>query len=727
MWPTFFSHQTPRSEVRLRSLPAREPPLFLAPVICRIVVLFMLGAACVAAQPKPAASVPQIDADAVNVSAETGEAELKGNAQFRDGLLLVTAHEIRYNRKTEVITASGNVIFTRADLRLLADRLVYNRPTGGFEAESIRLGSHPYFIEGFSAFGTRDEITVKRARASYGEPGPWQPTINADTISFSPGQELRSENVTIGIGHTQPVPIPRFNHRFSTPLIGAAALTGGFRSSLGVFIDATLLVPVRPSLRLGADVGLFSSRGVMVGPSGRYSRAGDAESMRGYFRSGYIDDHGSKGTEILGRPIGEDRGYVEWQHRQHFSPRSSLSAQLNWWSDSEVVRDFRPRAFFPVQEPDTFVEAVHTGANYILSAFTRFQPNSFQRVQERLPEIRFDLLPYALGNGFYHRFSSSAAVLREDPLLMGDTLRSDRLDAYYSLVRPITPREWLTLTPMVGGRLTHYVNATVGGAPVGNYLRLLGEIGADVALRASGTFEYKNPQWKIDGLRHLLTPRLGYRYIPQADKGRAFIPRIDRQAFSTYLQPLGLGDVRHIDDLRATNTLRLSLDNVVQTRDPVEGSRDLLFVNIANDFRFRRLPGERNMSEVHAEIVLLPARWLLIDAYHSTSPHDFRLREFNSGITIKDGRVWSLRFGNNFLRNEIQDYTIDGRVRLNERFEALSRLHYDARRRRFNEQAYGIVQNLGNTWLVSYTVSLYSGRRRESSFGFNIQIDTVRF
>jgi LPS-assembly protein len=54
-------------------------------------------------------------------------------------------------------------------------------------------------------------------------------------------------------------------------------------------------------------------------------------------------------------------------------------------------------------------------------------------------------------------------------------------------------------------------------------------------------------------------------------------------------------------------------------------------------------------------------------------------------------------------------------------------LHYDARRRRFNEQAYGIVQNLGNTWLISYTVSLYSGRRRESSFGFNVQIDTVRF
>ena len=86
-----------------------------------------------------------------------------------------------------------------------------------------------------------------------------------------------------------------------------------------------------------------------------------------------------------------------------------------------------------------------------------------------------------------------------------------------------------------------------------------------------------------------------------------------------------------------------------------------------------------------------------------------------------------MRFANNFLRREIEDYMIEGRRRLNEAYEAIGRLHYDARRRRFNEQSYGVAQNLGNTWLVSYTVSLYSGRRRESSFGFGVQIDTVRF
>mgnify|MGYP006866426482 CR=1 FL=1 len=95
---------------------------------------------------------------------------------------------------------------------------------------------------------------------------------------------------------------------------------------------------------------------------------------------------------MLGRPIPVDRGYADWSHRQRLAPDLTLNARLNWWKDSDVLRDFRPEAYFPVQEPDTFVEATYAGANTLVSLFARFQPNSFQRVQERLPELRFDLV-----------------------------------------------------------------------------------------------------------------------------------------------------------------------------------------------------------------------------------------------------------------------------------------------------------------------------------------------
>jgi LPS-assembly protein len=668
-----------------------------------------------------------LDALDVQMVVEDGQrvAVAKGEARFKGRDFLLTADEIRYLEATETLVATGRVTFTRGEARLLADRLSYRRKDGTFTAQNIRLGIFPAFAEGESAEGSAKEITVRRARVTYGEPGPWQPTLTADLVSFAPGQRLHTENASAGVGHIRPIQLPRFQHDFTRPIDASFKIDGGFRSSLGAFLDVEAMAPLRPGTRVGADLGVYSNRGVMFGPAASYSSNAGPETLRGHFRSGYINDHGDRKTDLLGRPISEERAYAEWQHAQSLTADLTLNGQFMWWKDSEVLRDFRPRSFFPVQEPDSFLESVYTGSNHLVSAFARLQPNHFHQVQERLPEFRFDLLPLGLGNGFYERASASIAALRDDPVGGGPALGSLRFDAYYGLARPIPVREWLAITPVAGGRVTHYTDTR--GAAGGTYTRTLGEVGVDAALRASGTFDYKNPVWKIDGLRHLVTPRASYRYIPEAEKGRARIPQIDRQTFATYLQPLGLGDTRNLDDLHGTNTLRLALDNALQTRDPVYGTRDLLLVNVANDFRFHRRPGERDVSEVHTELAALPARWLQLDVYQSFAPQTLRQRELNSGVTLRDGNAWSVRFANNFLRGQIQDYHVDARYRLTERFEALTKLQYDARRRRFNEQVYGVTQNLNNTWLLSYTVSLYSGRRRESSFGFNLQIDTIGF
>ncbi|MEO5957684.1 MAG: LPS assembly protein LptD, partial [Opitutaceae bacterium] len=661
-----------------------------------------------------------------------GDTVASGGITIGDGDVLITASELTGNLLRGPVTLTGNVVLTRRTIRLLADRLTYNQRDGSFSAERVRLGSDPYYVEGSSASGTRTEITITQAKVTYGEPGLLQPTLSADSFTVSTDKRVRSENALVGIGSARALPIPKFEHNLAAPFIPFADLNGGYRSSLGVFLEAGVQVPLSSQWRIGGDLGVYTSRGIMAGPSLAYGNPTGGSNARGSFRSGYIQDHGDRETDVLGRAVPVERAFLEWQHEQKLAENLTLNAQLNWWKDSEVVRDFRSRAFFRVQEPDTFVESVYAGKNYFVSAFARFQPNTFHRVQERLPEVRFDLLPLAVGGGFYERFEASAAVLREDPPLGGPRLRSDRLDAYYALARPIAPAEWLSLTPIAGGRITHYAN-TVGALRKGSYTRLLGEIGLDASLRASGTFAYKNERWKIDGLRHLVTPRLSYRYIPEGGKGLDRIPAIDRRArldrtdYLPYLQPLGLGEQRNLDDLRRTNTLRLGIDNILQTRDPAHGSRDLAVFDVATDLRFQRQPGEREFSEVHTDLALMPTSWLQLDLYQSFTPRTMSLRELNTGLTLRDGREWSVRFSNNFLRDELHDYAIDGRLRINEAFEFLTRLHYDVRKRRFNEQAYGLSQNLGNTWLLSYIVTLYSGPRRESHFGLRIQIDTVRF
>lgn len=685
--------------------------------------------ALAAAAPARAADAPvELTGDTLDLTLSTGgDIAYRGSARVTGEGFRLTADEIRYEGAAGMFHARGRVVLTVEGARLLASRLSLRRADGRFAAEQVRLGAPPYLAEAATAEGTRTEITLRSARLTYGEPGPWAPTLVAELVVVAPGRGLRTEQAAAGIGAVQPFRLPAAQHDLARPFPVTFGVGGGFRRTLGLFAEARALVPAAPGLRLGADLGLYTSRGLLAGPSADYADPSPAARWRGHLRSGYIRDHGDRLTDLLGRPIDPDRGHLEWQHRQSWESGTTLGAQLHWWSDSDVLRDFRPRAFSPVQTPDSFLELAHPGPNSFVTLLARVQPNRFHATPQRLPELRFDALPTPLPLGLWHRLEASLALLREDPPDGAPTLAADRLDAYYAVSRPWLPAPWFAFTPVAGGRLSHHANLRVGGARRPNHLRLLGEAGFDAALRLSGTFDVQNPVWRVNGLRHLLTPRLGFRWLPRAGDGRDVIPRIDRQTFATYLPPLGLGDVRHLDDLREGRTFRLGLDNTLQTRDPATGVRDLLRLNLAADLAAGTRPATGRLPSVHLELEARPARWLELDVLQVWSARGEGIREFNTGLTLRDGDAWSLRCGNTFLRRDLADYLLDGRFRLREGLECVTRLQYDARRRRFHEQTAGIAVAVANTWLVETSVSFYSGRRRESSFGLDVRVDALRF
>ena len=65
--------------------------------------------------------------------------------------------------------------------------------------------------------------------------------------------------------------------------------------------------------------------------------------------------------------------------------------------------------------------------------------------------------------------------------------------------------------------------------------------------------------------------------------------------------------------------------------------------------------------------------------------------------------------------------------RFNEVWEGYTRHHFDSRRSRFVEQAYGVRQTIANRWQVGYELSFYEGNRRESDFGFSVRLDVLTF
>jgi LPS-assembly protein len=672
--------------------------------------------------------VPELSGQSSSYDLNTQENVITGNAQLVYGDALLTADEIRINRNTFIAVATGHVALTHDTQRLLADHLTYRLSDGFFQLDHVRLGEYPVYITADSVAGTKTRMTFKNAVFTLHEPNPYTPTVHADTLVYEPGKLLVSDGNSIGIGPVRPLIVPHLTQRpGEESILSYFSVDAGYRSNLGPYASVALNLPVVPDLWLGGHVDYYTERGLLFGPSGHYAYNGGGQELTGAFQGGFINDRGDdakRGTDILGNQVPHDRSYFEWQHQQNIDDNITLMADVNYWKDSEVIRDFYPDKFAAIQTPDNFIEADYAGQNYILSAFTRFDPNNFEKVQERLPEIDFNLLPTEIGGGLVERFSSSAAILRDNTPPPGPILNSNRFDTFYGLERPIAPTNWFTFTPVTGGRLTYYSNST---GVKENYLRTLGEVGFDAELTSSGTWDYKNDRWQIDGLRHLFTPKISYRYIPEAEKGQPYIPPIDSLTFSPYLQPLDLGDMRNIDQLHRTDTMRLELDNVLQTRDPKYGSRNLFSLNVAEDFLFSRDPGDESLSQTEAEISATPVNWLAFNALEIVVPQQHEQRELDTGFTIKDGEQRSFSFSNSFLHGQIEQYNFQYQERLNEEYTVIETFTYDARLRRANQQEVDLRQNIRNTWAIHYEVALLNGDARQGHFGVNLSIELLKF
>ncbi len=708
----------------------------------RLALLLALAAA-----PAPTArAVNQADITADNVVTDygTGESVARGHASLVDTGLLLTADEIRFSGKTQIATADGNVVLTRIGDRLLADEVTINRTNGTFTATNLRIGRFPYYIQGPRAEGSRAEVIVHDATVTYREPGAWQPTIRARMLSYSPGHYLRLVGANVGIGSYRPLPVYRAGQDLAhESSLANTSLDGGYRRRLGAYIDAAMHIPVMAGVTAGPDLGVYTARGVMLGPVASYNVTSGDDTAVGYLKSGYIHDFGQRLPDVLDNPVPADRAFAEWHHNQQVTPELTLTGDINWSSDSEVIRDFHSKEFVPVQEPDNFLEATYAHADFIGSLFARVQPDPYYPVQERLPELRFDLLPTALGAGIYVRFNSGLARLEEHPPAGGAVLASDRFDSFLGISRPFSYNGIVDFTPVVGGRYTHYWN-TEGALNPGGTGRALGEVGFDADLKTNAVFDYENPAWQIDGLRHLFTPTVSYRYIPNGNRSADWIPPIDRNTFTNYLPVMELGDMRSLDQMQATNVMRVGLNNTLQTRDKVYGSRDLLAFDLAEDFRMQRAPGQTDFSDIHAEITATPARWLELRVEDAVSTRRAAQRALDTDVTVREGDVWMARFGVSYLSDKygsfyvpglgynpivgVDTYHMEVRARLNEVYEAFARGDFDARDHLFVDQYYGVVQRISNTWLLEYAVVFSSGPNKgQGHFGLEVNLNIIRF
>jgi LPS-assembly protein len=668
-----------------------------------------------------------IDITADNVEFHEASRELiaRGNAELDVEDTLLTAGEIRYQVDSKAVTAEDKVMLAHPDFRLLSEKLGYQFDSRKATSGAFLLGRPPFYIEGESLDVSPEGLLAKDSTLYYGEPEYWSPAVRAREAILSNDGEITLRGATARIG-----PIP-FLYLPYVAVSGANSpikveLNGGYTSRKGVYMESTTLLNTGDLGWIGAGIGIYTNRGVMVGPAWDY--VSNSEQWRSWhrMRSGWLYDMGKRGLDRLGDPIPHSRGYVDYQGRATYEEKLELMGALQYWSDSDIYRDFFQRQFDENQEPDSFVQAMYKGTDFYVTLLARPQINSFYRTIERLPEVRVDQMPrQLLDTGVYYRSNLSVSRLSDRAPLV-PTIKSDRVNMYAGIERPFDLGEnsWVRLVPVAGTQITYY-DKTISGS--NGYTRAMGELGADLEMDFHRTWDAQVPRWKINGLRHRITPFIQYRWLPGADSGRNRIPVIDQDPFLIYPPVVSLADTRNTDFYKHTQILRFGVRNVLQTRDDQYGSRDLVAWNIYYDLYPGKNSDSRDDSDLFQELVLTPNDWLKLDLWLRINPSNGNFEDVMPSISIYDGEIWWLRYSARYFRKEIDQHMIDGWYRINETWGFGARFRFDSNQDSLTEQTYGVSQKIGNAWTVNYEVQRMQHDKNENGWQFRAVFNYLHF
>jgi LPS-assembly protein len=617
---------------------------------------------------------------------------------------------------------SGQVELTMDAMRVLTRKLNYDAQRAAMVAEVVRMGKAPANVDAANFTLSNGQADLTNPTLFFGEPDPFGINIHAPSATYHVNtDEVVMHGATVRLGVVPIFYLPSYTQgRASQPPISLQAHFGS-RNDLGLYAQSTTFFTQNPEFAPGMLLDYYGKRGLLAGPAAKYDFTDNLDWWQdGTLESGFIHDTGNRGTDITGSPVPTNRFFLDWEHRGTLADLVDVTGTMSWWSDSNVLRDFRQGAWHDDQLPDNFVEASNRQENSLVSAFARFRPDDFEVVQERLPEVQYAYFPTPLGStGIYQEGDADYVQLTQDNFNGTPTLHSNRLDGYYGWRRPINLGDWATITPVAGARITQYQDTL---NDQGQFTRMLGQVGFDSEMHLTGRWDYTNQAWGINGLQHVLRPILQYRYIPAADQGQGLIPQIDSYVAPDYPPILDLGDTRNVDQMHSENVLRFGLENLLQTRALDYGMRDLFSFNVYDDVHFQDAAETNDFSSVWTELGLTPASWLSVSAEDRLDPEGLSNREVRTRTTVRDGDRWSMSFTTDELQHAQDQYWLESQFRVSERLSVFGRWNYDAHLGGLIEQTYGVRQRLGEAWDVEYGISYFRSAGTQSGIGVNVRL-----
>ncbi len=450
--------------------------------------------------------------DKVKIVADSGELFMKnellifsGNVQLRHAQQSVAADEIRYSRKLNQATATGNVSLRQTGFEVDAESAVVDLNSRTADLEKIS-----YRILEVGGQGKASSANVKEKGVS---------TLHDITYSTCPPEDeawrISAKSIDIdrdnGVGRVtgarlsfKGMTLPALPG-FSFPLddsrkSGFLLPKIGYSESTGVDFSIPYYFNIAPNYDVTLIPRITTERGALMGAEFRYL----TPIHSGNFYTD-IAFHDPKYTQ------GEQTRYViSFKNRSEFNAHVKADINYNYVSDNDYLNDFSGSlalrsSRYATQAARLSYDEENWGANLLVENLQVIDDESDDPYR-RLPQLDFN----------WRKVHSYGLVSRLDAQ-MTRFERSNSVTGGRLHLRPAVGVDWIKpwghVKSMLTGHYTDYNLENVSPGDPSTITRNLYTFSAD-----AGLFYERQAEWFDHGGHQTLEPRLFYLYTPFKDQ-----------------------------------------------------------------------------------------------------------------------------------------------------------------------------------------------------------------
>ncbi len=560
--------------------------------------------------------------------------------------LTMTSDEATYNRTTQTMTATGNVLLVKGGDKLKGDHLILDAETGRAEMENGRI----FMAQGnFKGEGKRiarigeDDYALRKGSLTTcdAEPPSWK--FGASEFDVTLEEYATGKNVIFYVKN-----IPVFYFPYIILPVKRDRQSGflfpkfGTSSKKGEFVDLPFYWAISPSQEATIDLDIQTKRGVGLGLDYRYllSRTSNG-SLGGYI----INDNNEKKV----------RGQLVQYHSELFSDSFSLIGSLNLTSDKTFLTDYGEKSGeYNRQYYDSRVVLTKFWNHWLSSAQTiytqDFYAGSNTTTLQRAPEISL--------YGVREKIPFIPNLYFDMDLIMTNYYREKGMDGQRTVIEPVIT----TVHSIFDNRLNF---SAFGAVQVRGYNtnhvaetvkddQAVAVPKAGAQLSSSFSRLYDVDLFDFQRIRHELAPSISYLYAGDTDQSSVPVfdqlDRVNTQESFTFALASHIGGrvaKKGTPEYRDIMTLRL-----LQSYN-LSGTRQNNLLTLADD--------SRKWSDLAVETETYISRNLriLADARYSYYVHN--ISSTATGAEYNDLRGNTARISYRMVENQV-DYLEGGTV-----------------------------------------------------------------